>query len=332
MTRTSATAGCSARARSRVTCCTGRSARSTVSATRRRSGWAATVVEQRVGLLGTRCRRRSRRRRRRTCPWWRAAAAAWRRPTRSPPSSSGMPSLPAWPMKAAAALPVSALTQRSTTVTPGRRPAARGRRRRRAGGLRRGLGLRLAQVAHAHGERVLDQPVVVLGDEGVHALLEQGPQQRVEGVVRLGEVDPRRPVAEVLQPGVAFGLGEQRAPDGVVLPRDLRRDLGQPLPGLALAARQQVRGARGRCSGGPGPRRCRRRDGGCRWSRPPSRCGGCGPRRAARARPRWPRCRRSSGALAPAHPIRGPDVGVRSGAPGPGRAGRFAPVPTPAWP
>ena len=30
-----------------------------------------------------------------------------------------------------------------------------------------------------------------------------------------------------------------------------------------------------------------------------------------------------------AHPIRGPDAGVRSGAPGPGRAGRFAPVPTP---
>ena len=103
-----------------------------------------------------------------------------------------------------------------------------------------GLGLRLAQVAHAHGERVLDEPVVVLGDEGVHALLEQRAQQRVEGVVALGEMDPRRPVADVLQPGVAFGLGEQRAPHRVVLPRDVRLDLGEPLPGLALAAGQQV--------------------------------------------------------------------------------------------
>ena len=44
---------------------------------------------------------------------------------RSPPSSSGIPSLPAWPRKAWAALPVSALTQRSTTVTAARcRPAS----------------------------------------------------------------------------------------------------------------------------------------------------------------------------------------------------------------
>ena len=126
---------------------------------------------------------------------------------RSPPSSSGMPSFPAWPRKAAAALPLSALTQRSTTVTPGRL--------RRAAGvglvaccLRRCLGLGGAQVAHALRERLLDEPVVVLGDEGVHALLEERAQERVEGVVRLGEVEPGGPVPEVLQPGPPLGLRE----------------------------------------------------------------------------------------------------------------------------
>ena len=76
----------------------------------------------------------------------------------------------------------------------------------------------------------------------MHALLEEGAQERVECVVRLGEVEPGGPVAQVFQPGPAFGFREERAPDGVVLPRDLRRHLGQPLPGLALAARQQVAG------------------------------------------------------------------------------------------
>ena len=42
---------------------------------------------------------------------------------RSPPSNSGMPSLPACPMKASAALPVRALTQWSTTVTGAGRQA-----------------------------------------------------------------------------------------------------------------------------------------------------------------------------------------------------------------
>ena len=40
-------------------------------------------------------------------------------------------------------------------------------------------------------------------------LLEQEAQEGVEGVVGLGEMDPGRPVAEVLQPGAAFGLGPQ---------------------------------------------------------------------------------------------------------------------------
>ena len=70
-------------------------------------------------------------------------------------------------------------------------------RRPRPAGL--GLGLGGPQVTDARGERLLDEPVVVLGDEGVHALLEDGTQERVEGVVRLGEVDPGRPVADVLQ-------------------------------------------------------------------------------------------------------------------------------------
>ena len=234
-----------------------------------------------------------------------------------------MPSLPAWPMKAAAALPVSALTQRSTTVTPGRRPGGAGgtggrSRGVRAGRLCRGLCLGLAEVADAHGQRVLDQPVVVLGDEGVHALLQQGPQQRVEGVVRLGEVHPGRPVAEVLEPGVALRLrrttGARRRCTSTrpsASPRSATPRTGPCRPSTGS-------GARGTSSGARGPRRCRRRDGGCRSSHPPTGCGGFGPRRAARARPRWPRCRRSSDALAPAHPIRGPDVGVRSGAVGPG--------------
>ncbi len=143
------------------------------------------------------------------------------------------------------------------------------------------------------------------------ALLEEEAQQRVEGVVRLGEMDARGAVAEVLEPRVPFGLGEQGATDGVVLPRLLGLHLGEPLPGLPLAPGEEVaRHPEGAVADETLAAR-HRRDGGCRWSRPPSRCGGCGPRRAATARRPWRRCRRSSGAPAPAHHIRGPDAGVR---------------------
>ena len=46
----------------------------------------------------------------------------------------------------------------------------------------------------------------------MHALLEEGPQQRVEGVVRLGEVHPGGAVPDVLQPGPPLRLGESGRP------------------------------------------------------------------------------------------------------------------------
>ena len=75
-------------------------------------------------------------------------------------------------------------------------------------------------------------------------LLEQDPEQRVEGVVGLGEVDPGAVLGDGLEAGEALGLGQQGASDGGVLPRLLRLDLGQPLPGLALPPVRRYLGTR----------------------------------------------------------------------------------------
>ena len=45
-------------------------------------------------------------------------------------------------------------------------------------------------------------------------LLEQDSEERVEGVVGLGEVDPGAVVGDGLEAGEAFGLGEQGTADG----------------------------------------------------------------------------------------------------------------------
>src|SRR5579863_7148485 len=62
-----------------------------------------------------------------------------------------------------------------------------------------------SKPADAVVDRRRDEPVVVLGDEAVDPALEQRPQDRVEGVVRLTEVDLGTAVSEVLEPGAAFG-------------------------------------------------------------------------------------------------------------------------------
>ena len=74
----------------------------------------------------------------------------------------------------------------------------------------------------------------------MHSLLQQRAEQRVERVVRLGEMDAGTPGAQVLEARPSLGLREQRAADGRVLPRLLRLHLGEPLPGLPLAAGEEV--------------------------------------------------------------------------------------------
>ena len=152
-----------------------------------------------------RCRPRRRRRRPRRHPWWPAAASASTMPRGRRRAARGCPRCRPWPRKASAAWPVSALTQRSTTVTAGRRRPARPPWRRPWPAGR-------AQVPDAFGQRLLDQAVVVLRDEVVNPAFEEDAQHRVEGVVRLAEVDvrpDRRPVPRAgcgLRPRTSSGL------------------------------------------------------------------------------------------------------------------------------
>src|SRR5439155_19268208 len=74
--------------------------------------------------------------------------------------------------------------------------------------------------------------VVVAREAAVHVALEQQPQHRVEGVVRLLEVAAGAAVAEALQPGVAGRRRPERLAYGVVPPGVAGLQLGQPLPRL----------------------------------------------------------------------------------------------------
>jgi len=74
----------------------------------------------------------------------------------------------------------------------------------------------------------------------VHVPLKaEAAHPRVERLVPLREVDAGATVAEVLEALEALGARPQRLADGVVAPRLVQLHLGQPLPRLADAAREE---------------------------------------------------------------------------------------------
>src|SRR2546430_5283356 len=104
---------------------------------------------------------------------------------------------------------------------------------RRIGGLV-GSRLRAGPTFAVPSDAALDggeQGVVVAREPLVHEALEaEATHPRVERLVALGEVDARSAIAEVLEALEAFGSRPQRLADGVVAPRLVRLDLGEPLP------------------------------------------------------------------------------------------------------
>src|SRR5687768_14113303 len=71
-------------------------------------------------------------------------------------------------------------------------------------------------------------------------LLDQEPQDRVEGVVGLAEVHVRAAVAEILEAVPALRARPERLADRLVVRGHVRHHVGDPLPRLSDAAREQV--------------------------------------------------------------------------------------------
>src|SRR5262249_21447347 len=113
------------------------------------------------------------------------------------------------------------------------------RRPRALSGSRLGAGAALPVPADTAFD-CREERVVVAREPLVHVPLEpEAPHPRVERLVALGEVDAGAAVPEVREPLEALGPRPEWLADGVVAPRLVQLHLGEPLPRLAHAPRQQ---------------------------------------------------------------------------------------------